>query len=342
MSLFKGIRDIFINDIAVDLGTANTLIYVRGRGIELSEPSVVALQTSTGKVIAVGREAKKMLGKTPGDILAIRPMQDGVIADFEVVGKMMRYFVSKSQSHKKLVYPRMVMGVPSGVTEVERRAVREAAEQAGATKIYLIEESRAAALGAGIPVEEPAGHMVVDIGGGTTEVSVLSLGGIVITNSIRVGGDKFDEAIINHLKRYHNLSVGERTAEEVKIKIGSAYPLKTIEHIEIKGRDTISGLPRTLTIDSVEIRESLQDVVNQVLDVIRLTLDQTPAELAADIIDRGIVMTGGGSLLRGLTKFIAKNTGVPSFLAENPLTCVVTGCGKFLENIKFYETPYSI
>lgn len=342
MGLISSIRDVFVNDIAIDLGTANTLIYVRGQGIVLSEPSVVALQSSTGKVIAVGREAKKMLGKTPGDIIAVRPMRDGVISDFEVVGKMMKYFVSKSQPRKKLVYPRVVMGVPSGVTEVERRAVREAAEQAGATKIYLIEESRAAALGAGIPVEQPAGHMVVDIGGGTTEVSVLSLGGIVITNSIRVGGDKFDEAIMSHLKKFHNLVVGERTAEEVKIKIGSAYPLKNMEHMEIKGRDSTSGLPRTIKIENTEVRESLQDVVNQVLDVIKLTLDQTPPELASDIIDRGIVMTGGGSLLRGLPKHIAKNTGVPCFLAEHPLTCVVMGCGKFLENIKYYETPYSI
>ncbi|MGL5721562.1 MAG: rod shape-determining protein [Brevinema sp.] len=342
MGIFSSVKDIFVNDIAIDLGTANTLIYVRGHGIVLSEPSVVALQSSTGKVIAVGREAKKMLGKTPGDILAVRPMRDGVISDFEVVGKMIKYFVSKSHTSKKLVYPRVVMGVPSGVTEVERRAVREAAEQAGATKIYLIEESRAAALGAGIPVEEPAGHMVVDIGGGTTEASVLSLGGIVITNSIRVGGDKFDESIMNHLKKFHNLIVGERTAEEVKIKIGSAYPLKSIEHMEIKGRDSLSGLPRTIKIDNTEVRDSLQDVINQVLDVIKQTLDQTPPELASDIIDRGIVMTGGGALLRGLPKHISKTTGVPCFLAENPLTCVVMGCGKFLENIKYYETPYSI
>ncbi len=340
MGFFQTIKEVFVNDIAIDLGTANTLIYVKGRGIVLSEPSVVAIQTGTGKVIAVGREAKKMLGKTPGDIIAVRPMREGVIADFEVVGKMIKYFIAKSQPHRKLVHPRVVIGVPSGVTEVERRAVREAAEQAGATKIYLIEESRAAALGAGIPVDEPAGHMVIDIGGGTTEVSVLSLGGIVITNSIRVGGDKFDEAIMAHLKKYHNLIVGEKTAEELKIKIGSAYPLKIVETMEIKGRDAISGLPRTLKIDSVEVREALQDPVNKVLEAVRTTLDQTPPELASDIIDRGIVMTGGGSLLRGLTKFIAKNTGVPVFLAENPLTCVVMGSGKFLDEIKKYEHQF--
>lgn len=340
MGFFNSIKEVFVNDIAIDLGTANTLIYVKGRGIVLSEPSVVAIQTGTGKVIAVGREAKKMLGKTPGDIIAVRPMREGVIADFEVVGKMIKYFIAKSQPHRKLVHPRVVIGVPSGVTEVERRAVREAAEQAGATKIYLIEASRAAALGAGIPVDEPAGHMVIDIGGGTTEVSVLSLGGIVITNSIRVGGDKFDEAIMAHLKKYHNLIVGEKTAEELKIKIGSAYPLKIVETMEIKGRDAISGLPRTLKIDSVEVREALQDPVNKVLEAVRTTLDQTPPELASDIIDRGIVMTGGGSLLRGLTKFIAKNTGVPVFLAENPLTCVVMGSGKFLDEIKKYEHQF--
>ncbi len=338
MGFISSIKEVFVNDIAIDLGTANTLIYVKGRGIVLSEPSVVAIQPgNNSKVIAVGREAKKMLGKTPGDIIAVRPMREGVIADFEVVGKMMKYFISKSQDRRKLVRPRVVIGVPSGVTEVERRAVREAAEQAGATKIYLIEESRAAALGAGIPVEEPAGHMIIDIGGGTTEVSVLSLGGIVITNSIRVGGDKFDEAIMSHLKKYHNLIVGEKTAEELKIKIGSAYPLKNVETIEIKGRDAISGLPRTLKIDSVEVREALQETVNKVLDAVRSTLDQTPPELASDIIDRGIVMTGGGALLRGLTKFIAKNTGVPVFLAENPLTCVVMGSGKYLAEIKKYE-----
>ncbi|NPV01241.1 MAG: rod shape-determining protein [Brevinematales bacterium] len=340
MSFINSIKELFVNDIAIDLGTANTLIYVKGRGIVLSEPSVVAIQTSTGKVIAVGREAKNMLGKTPGDIVAKRPMKEGVIADFEMVGKMMKYFIGKCQPRRKLVHPRVVIGVPSGVTEVERRAVREAASQAGATKIFLIEESRAAALGAGIPIEEPAGHMVVDIGGGTTEVSVLSLGGMVISTSIRTGGDKFDEAIMSHLKKYHNLIVGEKTAEELKIKIGSAYPLKTVETIEIKGRDAISGLPRTLKIDSVEVREALQDMVNKVLDAVRTTLDQTPPELASDIIDRGIVMTGGGSLLRGLPKFIAKNTGVPVFLAENPLTCVVLGSGTFLEQIKKYEHQY--
>lgn len=338
MNIFTVIKDAFVNDLAIDLGTANTLIYVKGEGIVLSEPSVVAIQTGTGKVMAVGREAKNMLGKTPGDIVAIRPMREGVIADFEVVGKMMKYFISKSQVRRKLVHPRVVIGVPSGVTEVERRAVREAAEQAGATKIHLIEAPKAAALGANIPIEEPAGHMVIDIGGGTTEVAVLSLGGIVISNSIRVGGDKFDEAIMAHLKKYHNLIVGEKTAEELKIKIGSAYPLKTVETMEIKGRDAISGLPRILKIDSVEVREALQETVNKVLDAVRQTLDQTPPELSSDIIERGIVMAGGGSLLRGLPKFISKNTGVPVFLAENPLTCDVLGAGKYLEHIKKYES----
>ncbi|MGC8764564.1 MAG: rod shape-determining protein [Brevinematia bacterium] len=340
MSIFTAIRDAFINDLAIDLGTANTLIYVRGKGIVLSEPSVVAIQTGTGKVMAVGREAKNMLGKTPGDIVAIRPMREGVIADFEVVGKMLKYFISKSQTGRKLVHPRVVIGVPTGVTEVEKRAVKESVEQAGATKSYLIEAPKAAALGANIPIEEPVGHMIIDIGGGTTEVAVLSLGGIVISNSIRVGGDKFDEAIMAHLKKYHNLVIGERTAEELKIKIGSAYPLKTVETMEIKGRDAISGLPRVLKIDSVEVREALQETVNKVLEAVRQTLDQTPPELASDIIERGIVMAGGGSLLRGLSKFISKNTGVPVFLAENPLTCDVLGAGKFLEQIRKYESQY--
>ncbi|MEJ5283957.1 MAG: rod shape-determining protein [Brevinematia bacterium] len=340
MNIFSAIRDAFINDLAIDLGTANTLIYVRGKGIVLSEPSVVAIQTGTGKVMAVGREAKNMLGKTPGDIVAIRPMREGVIADFEVVGKMLKYFITKSQTTRKLVHPRVVIGVPTGVTEVEKRAVKESVEQAGATKSYLIEAPKAAALGANIPIDEPAGHMIIDIGGGTTEVAVLSLGGIVISNSIRVGGDKFDEAIMAHLKKYHNLVIGERTAEELKIKIGSAYPLKTVETMEIKGRDAISGLPRVLKIDSVEVREALQETVNKVLEAVRQTLDQTPPELASDIIERGIVMAGGGSLLRGLPKFISKNTGVPVFLAENPLTCDVLGAGKFLEQIRKYESQY--
>ncbi len=332
--IFDKILGLFSNDMGIDLGTANTLVHVKGRGIVLSEPSVVAVQHGTRKVLAVGNEAKRMLGRTPNDIIAIRPMKDGVIADFEIVEKMIRYFIAKVHNRRALVRPRIVVGVPSGITEVEKRAVRESCEQAGAREIYLIEESLAAAIGAKIPIHEPAGNMIVDIGGGTTEVSVISLGGMVISNSIRIGGDDFDEAIVQHVKKVHNLIIGERTAEEIKIQIGNAFPEDQVETMEIKGRDAVTGLPRILEMDSVEIRECLQENVNSVLEVIRATLDETPPELAADIVDRGIVMTGGGSLLKGLTKFISKETGVPVILAENPLTCVVLGTGNFLEEIR--------
>ncbi|MCK4805240.1 MAG: rod shape-determining protein [Spirochaetes bacterium] len=325
------------NDIGIDLGTANTLVLVRGRGIVLCEPSVVAVHSAAKKVLAVGQEAKRMLGRTPGEIIAIRPMKDGVISDFETVEKMIKYFFQKIQNRRTLVKPRVVIGVPSCITEVEKRAVRESAEQAGAREIYLIEESLAAAIGANIPIQEPAGNMVIDIGGGTSEISVISLGGMVITNAIRIGGDEFDEAIINHMKKIHNLVIGESTAEEVKITIGNVYPEKEIQTVEIRGRDSISGLPRILTLDSVEIREALQEPTNIVMEEIKKTLDQTPPELAADIVERGIVMTGGGSLLRGFAKLISKETGVPVILAENPLTCVVLGTGKFLEELKYLK-----
>ncbi len=327
----------FSNDIGIDLGTSNTLVLVRGRGIVLCEPSVVAVHAAAKKVLAVGQEAKRMLGRTPGEIIAIRPMKDGVISDFETVEKMIKYFFQKIQNRRTLVKPRVVIGVPSCITEVEKRAVRESAEQAGAREIYLIEESLAAAIGANIPIQEPAGNMVIDIGGGTSEISVISLGGMVITNAIRIGGDEFDEAIINHMKKIHNLVIGESTAEEVKITIGNVYPEKEIQTVEIRGRDSISGLPRILTLDSVEIREALQEPTNIVMEEIKKTLDQTPPELAADIVERGIVMTGGGSLLRGFAKLISKETGVPVILAENPLTCVVLGTGKFLEELKYLK-----
>ena len=327
----------FSNDIGIDLGTSNTLVYVRGRGIVLSEPSVVAVHCATKKVLAVGREAKRMLGRTPGEIIAIRPMKDGVISDFETVEKMIKYFFQKIHNRKMLIKPRVVIGIPSCITEVEKRAVRESAEQAGAREIYLIEESLAAAIGANIPIQEPAGNMVIDIGGGTSEISVISLGGMVITNAIRIGGDEFDEAIINHMKKIHNLVIGESTAEEVKITIGNVYPEKEVKSMEIRGRDSISGLPRILTIDSVEMREALQEPTNMVLEEIKKTLDKTPPELAADIVERGIVMTGGGSLLKGFTKLISKETGVPVILAENPLTCVVLGTGKFLEELRYIK-----
>jgi len=333
----KRLHRVLSNDIGIDLGTSNTLVWVSGKGIVLSEPSVVAIHSSHKKVLAVGKEAKRMLGRTPGDIIAIRPMKDGVISDFETVEKMIKYFFQKVHSRKSLVKPRVVIGIPSCITEVEKRAVRESAEQAGAREIYLIDESLAAAIGANIPIQEPAGNMIIDIGGGTSEISVVSLGGMVITSAIRVGGDEFDEAISNHMKKIHNLIIGESTAESVKIELGNVYPEKEVESREIRGRDSISGLPRTLTLDSVEIRESLQEPTNLVLEEIKKTLDQTPPELAADIVERGIVMTGGGSLLKGFTKLISKETGVPVILAENPLTCVVIGTGKFLEELKYYK-----
>ena len=343
-----GLRDLFDSfstDIGIDLGTCNTLVHVKGKGIVLSEPSVVAVERGTKRVVAVGTEAKKMLWKTPGDIIAIRPMRDGVIADFETTEKMIRYFIAKVLPRRWLVKPRMVIGVPTCITEVEKRAVRESAEQAGAREVYLIEESMAAAIGANIPILEPAGHMICDVGGGTTEISVISLGGLVVTNAIRVGGDEFDEAIIKHVRNIHNLIIGEATAENVKITIGNASPEKKIEKMEIKGTDAITGLPRRLEMDSVEVREALKEPTYTVIEEIKKTLGETPPELAADIVERGIVMTGGGSLLKGFPKLVAKETGVPVILAENPLLCVALGAGKFLENLKdmgrrYYNLKY--
>ncbi len=320
------------NDIGIDLGTANTLVHVTGRGVVLSEPSVVAVEAKSRRVLAVGSEAKEMLGRTPQEIQAIRPMKDGVIADFEIVEHMIRYFIKKvNNGRKPLIKPRMVIGIPSNITEVEKRAVRESAEAAGAREIYLITESLAAAIGADLHIEEAAGHMIIDIGGGTTEVSVISLRGMVISNAIRIGGDDFDETLMTYVRKKHNLIIGERMAEEVKIKIGNAHPTDLEEQIDLRGRDSISGLPRILTLGSAEIRDCLSDPINQVLEVVKTTLDQTPPELAADIVDRGIVMTGGGSLLKGLDMFLEKETGVPVRLAENPLQCVVLGCGKYLD-----------
>ena len=331
----KKFSDMFSLDLGIDLGTANTLVHVRGRGIVLSEPSVVAVERGTKRVIAVGQEAKRMLGRTPGDIIAIRPLRDGVIADFETTEKMIKYFIEKV-TPKTLFKPkpRVVIGVPSCITEVEKRAVKESAEQAGAKEIYLIEESMAAAIGANIPIHEPAGNMICDIGGGTTEISVISLGGMVISNAIRIGGDEFDEAIIKHVKLVHNLVIGEASAEEIKIKIGNAFPEREIKKMEIKGRDAISGLPKILEMDSLEIRDALQEPINLIIEEIKKTLDQTPPELAADIVERGIVLTGGGALLTGLSKLIASQTGVPVIIAENPLLCVALGAGKFLETLR--------
>jgi rod shape-determining protein MreB len=335
----------FSADIGIDLGTCNTLVHVKGKGIVLSEPSVVAVERGTKRVVAVGTEAKRMLWKTPGDIIAIRPMRDGVIADFETTEKMIRFFIAKVIQRRWLVKPRMVIGVPTCITEVEKRAVRESAEQAGAREVYLIEESMAAALGANIPILEPAGHMICDVGGGTTEISVISLGGIVVANAIRLGGDEFDEAIIKHVRNIHNLIIGDQTAENVKITIGNTSPETTIEKMEIKGTDAITGLPRRLEMDSVEVREALKEPTYQVIEEIKKTLGETPPELAADIVERGIVMTGGGSLLKGFPKLVSKETGVPVILAENPLLCVAMGAGMFLENLKdmgkrFYNVRY--
>lgn len=321
-------------DIGIDLGTCNTLIYVRGKGIVINEPSVVAVERGTKRVVAVGTEAKRMLWKTPGDIIAIRPLRDGVIADPDTTEKMIRYFIQKVIPRRWFIKPRMVIGVPSCITEVERRAVEDAAYKAGAREVKVIHESLAAAIGSDIPIQEPAGHMICDIGGGTSEISVISLKGMVVTSAIRIGGDEFDEAIIKHIRNAHNLIIGEQTSERLKIEIGNAAPDKIIEKVEIKGTDAITGLPRRLEIDSVEVREALQEPINQIVEEIKRTLGQTPPELAADIVERGIVMAGGGSLLKGLPKLIAKETGVPVILAERPLECVAIGAGKYFETMK--------
>ncbi|MFW6216039.1 MAG: rod shape-determining protein [Alkalispirochaetaceae bacterium] len=333
----------FSTDIGIDLGTCNTLVYIKGKGIVASEPSVVAVERGTKKVVAVGEEARRMLWKTPGDIIAIRPLRDGVIADLETTEKMIRYFISKVLQRRWFVKPRMVIGVPSCITDVEKRAVIESAEKAGAREVRVIEESLAAAIGANIPIFEPAGHMVCDIGGGTSEISVISLGGMVVTNAIRLGGDEFDEAIMKHVRTVHNLIIGEGTAEELKKKIGNAAADKKIEKMEIKGTDAITGLPRRLEIDSVEVREALQEPITAIVEEIKRTLGQTPPELAADIVERGIVLTGGGSLLKGLDTLIANETGVPVFRAEDPMNCVALGAGMYFEHergIRHEQTIY--
>ncbi|MBF7083718.1 rod shape-determining protein [Desulfallas sp. Bu1-1] len=325
---------VFSKDMGIDLGTANSLVYVKGKGIVLREPSVVAIQRDNGQVLAVGEEAKQMIGRTPGNIIAIRPMKDGVIADFDVTQSMIKYFISKALRKRTfLIRPRVVVSVPSGVTAVEERAVREAALQAGAREAYLIEEPMAASIGAGLPVHEPTGNMIVDIGGGTTEVAVISLGGIVTSRSIRIAGDEMDDAIIQHVKKTYNLMIGERTAEEIKIEIGTAYPLEKPETYEVRGRDLVSGLPKTIEITSEEIYKALSEPVSSILEAIKNTLELTPPELAADIMDRGIVMAGGGSLLRGLDRLVSEQTGMPVHLADDPLLAVAYGTGRVLENI---------
>lgn len=329
MNLFGSLS----RDMGIDLGTANTLVHVKSKGIVLNEPSVVAIQRDTGEVLAVGEEAKQMIGRTPGNIVAIRPLKDGVIADFDVTQAMLKYFIRKAMSSQSFIRPRVIVGVPSGVTEVEKRAVIDATIQAGAREAYLIEEPMAAAIGAGLPVHEPTGNMVVDIGGGTTEVAVISLGGIVTSRSIRIGGDEMDEAIVQYIKRTYNLMIGERTAEEIKISIGSAIPAAKDEAMDIRGRDLVTGLPKTLTIRSHEVQRALSEPVYGILEAVKVTLEKTPPELASDIMDRGIVMTGGGSLLRGLDSLLNKETGMPVHIAEDPLICVALGTGKALESI---------
>lgn len=325
----------FSNDMGIDLGTANTLVYVKDRGIVLREPSVVAIQEGSQQVLAVGAEAKRMLGRTPGDIRAIRPMKAGVIADFEVTEAMLRYFIRKAHNRKWATRPRIIISVPSGITEVEKRAVKDSAARAGARWVYLIEEPMAAAIGVGLPVQEPAGNMIVDMGGGTTEVAIISLAGIVLSKSVRVGGDEMDEAIVQYMKRVYNLMIGERTAEEIKMTIGSAYPLGEEMSMEVKGRDLVAGLPKTLTVTSEEIREALQEPVSAIIEAIRITLERCPPELSSDLVDRGIVLAGGTSQLRGLDKLIAEQTGLPVHQAEDPLSAVVEGTGVVLHELNF-------
>ncbi|HEX5016691.1 MAG TPA: rod shape-determining protein [Actinomycetes bacterium] len=321
-------------DMAVDLGTANTLVYVRGRGVVLNEPSVVAINQASGGILAVGAEAKKMIGRTPGNIVAIRPLKDGVIADFDTTERMLRYFIQKVHRRRHLAKPRIVVCVPSGITGVEQRAVKDAGYAAGARKVYIIEEPMAAAIGSGLPVHEPTGNMVVDIGGGTTEVAVISLGGIVTAQSIRIGGDELDNAIIQYVKKEYSLLLGERTAEEIKMAIGSAFPIPDEPHAEIRGRDLVSGLPKTIVVSAEEIRKALEEPVNQIVDAVKTTLDKCPPELSGDVMDRGIVLTGGGALLKGLDERLKHETGMPILIADNPLDSVAMGSGKCVEEFE--------
>ncbi|MEK7775324.1 MAG: rod shape-determining protein [Candidatus Zixiibacteriota bacterium] len=331
-----GFFDFFSSDIGMDLGTANTLVYVRGQGIILNEPSVVAIEKSTGKVLAVGSAAKEMTGRTPGGIAAIRPLKDGVIADFEMSEKLISDFIRRVIKHKFLMKPRMVISVPSGITEVEKRAVRDSAENAGAREVYLIQEPMAAAIGVGLPVDQPSGCMIIDIGGGTSEIAVIALNGIVNDTSIRVAGDELNEAIVMYLKKNYNLLIGELTAEDIKIKIGSAFPLEKELSMDIKGRDLVAGVPKSLKLSSVQVREALSETLDRIVEAVRQALERTPPELASDILERGIVLTGGGALLRGLDKRLRHETNLPVNVAEDPLTCVARGAGKVLEDFVLY------
>jgi len=337
MNFLDSVLGVFSTDLAIDLGTANTLVYAKGKGIVLSEPSVVAVRTDNrlkNRVLAVGLEAKNMLGRTPGSIVAIRPMRDGVIADFEVTEAMLRHFIQSVHNRRSYVRPRIIVAVPSGITQVEKRAVKESAESAGAREVFLIEEPMAAAIGAGLPITEPTCNMVVDIGGGTTEVAVISLAGIVYSRSMRVAGDKMDSAIIQYIKRKYNLLIGERTSELIKMNIGNAYPdVENLETIEVKGRDLVSGIPKILAIDSEEIRVAISEQIDAILETVKIALEQTPPELAADIVDRGIVLTGGGALLKNLDRLIREESGLPITIAEDPLSTVVMGSGRALDSI---------
>ncbi len=333
--IFDRLLGMFSADMGIDLGTASTLVFVKGRGIVLNEPSVVAIQKGAGRVMAVGEEAKNMLGRTPGSIVAIRPLKDGVIADFEITEAMLRYFIRKVHNRKALVRPRIVVAIPSGITEVEKRAVKDSAEHAGAREVYLIEEPMAAAIGVGLPVQEAAGNMVIDIGGGTSEVAIISLAGIVFSRSVRVGGDELDEAIIQYLKRTYNLLIGPRMAEMIKINIGSAYPLEEELTMEVKGRDLVAGLPKTMTVNSEEVREALAEPISTIIEAVRISLERCPPELSADLVDRGMVLAGGGSLIRGLDKLLAEETGLPVNVADEPIEAVVLGTGKVLQELRF-------
>jgi rod shape-determining protein MreB len=330
----RSVFSLFSSDLAIDLGTANTLVFAKGKGIVVNEPSIVAINKTTGEVEAVGKEAKEMLGRTPGNIVAIRPMKDGVIADFKVTERMLNYFIQKAHGRKMLVHPRIIIGVPSEITQVEKRAVIDSAYRAKASEVHLVEQAMVAAIGAGLPITEPSGNMVVDIGGGTTDVAVISLSGIVYSRSVRVAGNEMDDAIMQYLKRKYNLLIGERTAEQIKIQVGSAFPLDKPHTIEIKGRNLIEGVPKTITIDDTEIREALSECIATIMNAIRVALERTPPELSADISDRGIVLTGGGALIKNLDRRIREETGLPVSIAEDPLASVVLGTGKMLTDFK--------
>ncbi len=332
-----GFFDFISSDIGIDLGTANTLVFVRGQGIVLNEPSVVAVERATDKVLAVGSAAKEMLGRTPGEIAAIRPLKDGVIADFEISEKLLSNFIKRVIRHRYLMKPRVVISVPSGITEVEKRAVRDSAENAGAREVFLLQEPMAAAIGVGLPVDQPSGVMVIDVGGGTSEIAVIALNGIVNNISIRIAGDEMNDAVVMYLKKNYNILIGELTAEEIKIKIGSAYPLEKEISLEIKGRDLVAGVPKNLKLSSAQIREALVEPIDRIVEAVRQSLEKTPPELASDILDRGIILTGGGALLRGLDKRLREETNLPVIAAEDPLTCVVRGTGKVLENMQMYS-----